>query len=124
MKPALLLLLASPLAHPCDWVSTVKVDPMTDAKVCYIQSPSARLTISAEPGRVLFLSGSEYRRNYLSLRIDDQPELFMSVPENTPRALKQIESGSRLRVRYRTIRGFVDGDAAICNLPDLIRSCR
>lgn len=131
MKAALaLLLLASP-AIACDWTVSEQIDPMTDAKVCTISSPSAKLGIRVKGSAVSFASPSRYRYDYLTVRVDDNPAILLSergrsteaFEDDARRLLGQIRSGQRIRVQYRDIDGTVNGDGEVCALPALIDAC-
>lgn len=131
MKAALVLLLAASPAIACDWQVSESVDPITDAKVCTITSPTVKLGISVRGDAVAFVSPSKYRYDYLTVRVDDLPATLLSDRARSTEAfeseardlLGQIRSGQRIRVQYRDIDGTVNGDGAICNLPDLIDAC-
>lgn len=131
MKSLLLLLVLSAPAAACDWKVSERVDPMTDQKVCTITSPSARLGLGVRGDQVTFVSSSKYRRDFLTIRVDDQEAILLSdrsrstgaAEDDARRVLAQIRAGSRIRVQYRDVDGQVNGDAAICDLPALIDAC-
>ncbi len=131
MKTALLLMLVASPALACDWSVSERTDPMTDAKVCTISSPSAKLGIRVKGAAVSFASPSRYRYDYLTVRVDDNPAILLSdrgrsteaFEDDARRLLRQIRSGQRIRVQYRDIDGTVDGDGEVCTLPALIDAC-
>lgn len=137
MKTALaLLLVVSPAAIACDWTVTKEVDQMTDAQTCQIHSPSARISLFVRGDNITFGTGSAYRngRDALSLRIDDNKAIILGrsrstwshfPPDSEParQAISEIRAGSRLRTSYLDYPESKEGDAAICNLPELIDSC-
>lgn len=136
MKAALaLLLLASP-AYACDWAVTESVDPMTDGKSCTISSASAKLTLHVYPEHIVFGSSSVYgqRGDSLQVRIDDNKAVVFGrsrstfssfAPDSEPArtAIEQIRTGERIRVSYLDYPASQAGEAAICNLPELIAAC-
>jgi hypothetical protein len=132
MKAAIALLLLTQPAVACDWAVSEKVDPMTDQKTCTITSPTVRLSIGVRGDVVTFVSSSRYRRDYLTIRVDDQPAMQLSergrstdaFEDDAREALAAIRSGQRIRVQYRDLDGTANGDGAICNLLDLISACR
>ena len=137
MKTALaLLLVVSPAAIACDWTVTKEVDQMTDAQTCQIHSPSARISLFVRGDNITFGTGSAYRRgrDALSVRVDDNKAITFGrsystksyfAPDSEParQAISEIRSGSRLRTRFSDYPDNQEGDAAICNLPELIDSC-
>ena len=131
MKAVLVLLLAASPAISCDWKVSERIDPMTDLRDCTITSASARLGIGVSGDRVQFVSASPYRFDYLTVRVDDNPAIRLpddgrSTTAFRPEArelLAQIRAGERIRVQYRDIDGTVNGDAMVCNLPELIDAC-
>lgn len=104
---------------------------MTDAPHCLIHSPSAHLGIGVHGRAVTFVSGSPYYRDFLTVRVDDRPAIALTRDNASTSAfqgyardlLTQILTGSRIRVQFRDEDGEVNGDAPICDLPQIIRSC-
>lgn len=135
MKAALaLLLLASPV-YACDWKLTESVDPMNDTSSCQISSGAAGISLFVTPQNVTFATPSAYRRSSLRVRIDDNEAItfgrhrstgayFAPDAEPAVTALRQIMSGQRIRTVYTDYPETFEGDAPICNLPELIRSCQ
>jgi hypothetical protein len=125
-------LLALALATTCDWKVIRETDPMTDKARCTIHSERARLYVGVHDGTVRLSTGSPYRLDYLTIRVDDREPITLSYADKVQGSqggpvktvLDQILEGVRIRVSYKGARGFVNGDAPICNLPELIRSCR
>lgn len=136
MKAVLLLVLVSlPAAAVCDWhILSDRKDPMTDQRICLIDSPSAKLGFGVYPDRVVFLTHSAYRyRDGLTVRVDDAHAVYMPddqratnpAPRNVANTIyPQILAGQRIRVSYRNYPYPAEGDAEICNLPALIQSCQ
>lgn len=124
-------LLSSP-AFACDWTLSEEVDPMTDERVCIITSASAKMGIGVVGEKVTFLTGSPYTEDYLQVRVDDREAVQMyedskstgAFKDNARRALAEIQTGKRLRTAYKDYPDHVTGDAPICNLPELIKSCQ
>lgn len=123
MKALALLLLAFP-AHACDWrITSDRIDPMTDKRECIITSPSAAISLGVLPDRVFFLSRSAYSHlDRLKVRIDDMPALL--ARDNSRELISQIETGQRIRTHFLDYPYSHSGDAPICELPALIRSCQ
>ena len=129
MNTILALVLAA--SNPaCDWEVDKRVDPMTDAAVCIVTSPSAKIAFTkrgTDPMGV-FVS-SAYRRHGLTVRVDDNPAVYLghnaydSGPKLRRDVLPQIENGSRLRVRFTDYPHTQMGEAPICNLPQLLAEC-
>lgn len=128
------MLFASPTLA-CDWqVVSDRADPMTDQRKCLIVSEAAKLRLSVSGRRVMFLSPSPYGvHDGLTVRVDDHAPIMLleksrhtEAYQNEPRRLlQQIMVGERVRTRYRDFPApAAEGDAPICNLPDLIRSCQ
>lgn len=121
------------VASACDWkIASDTVDPMSDERRCLISSTSAKIGIVVAGKRVLFVTTSAYKggRDHLTLRVDEQPAIILdpqrdistpTSPTNT--ALAQIRAGARLRTAYSDYPTNQQGEAAICNLPQLIDSC-
>ncbi len=114
----------------CDWSITTKTDQMTDVNRCFIHSESAKITIVADKERVMFLTGSAYRNDALQIRVDENPAIYLGEIHSTSEfkdkariAVRQIMEGSRLRTQFRDYPAGANGDAPICNLPELIRNC-
>lgn len=114
----------------CDWAVEKKADAMTDIDRCIINSPSAKIALAVDKQRVIFLTGSPYRNDSLQIRVDDSPALYLGDIHSTEAfkdrarvAVRQIMQGSRIRTRYSDYPVGKDGDAPICNLPQLIRDC-
>lgn len=136
MKAAACLLLLAAPAYACDWVSAESVDPMTDVKSCHIRSASAQLSVFVYPGHIVFGTSSAYRngRDALRVRIDDNEPLslgrgstysfFPPDSEGARSALDQIQTGQRIRVSFLDYPRSQNGEAAICNLAELIRACQ
>lgn len=130
MKAALLLLvlLSSP-AMACDWVLTRETDPMTDAVVCRVQSESAKIEFYRNGSdRPNVRTGSAYSYEGLRIRVDDFPYIYMG--ENAwdrqkalDALLPQLATGQRIRVSFRDYPEPGVGDAAVCNLIQLLASC-
>lgn len=131
MKAALVLLALSVPAHACDWKVAERVDPMTDQKTCTITSPTARIGLGVRGQEVTFVSMSPLRWDYLTLRVDDNPAIQLAQDARSTSAFKddarvvlsQILAGQRLRTSWRGYPNNVEGEAEICNLPELIRAC-
>jgi hypothetical protein len=125
-------LLALVLAAPCDWTVSRGTDPLTDKARCTIHSDRARLYVDVHDGTVRLSTGSPYRLDYLTVRVDDREPITPTYADKVQGSqggpvktvLDQILEGTRIRVSYKGARGFVNGDAPICTLPELIRSCR
>ena len=134
MKAAIMLFLIASPAMACDWhISTDRIDPMTDARMCIVRSDSAKLGIAVYPDHVTFLSGSAYRyHDGLSIRVDDAEPVSLpddgrstnAFVDDARTAYGQILAGKRIRTRFRDYPNFQEGDAPICDLPALIRSCQ
>lgn len=136
MKAAALLFLLSSQAIACDWTSIESVDPMTDVKSCHIRSPSAQLSVFVYPAHIVFGTNSVYRegRDALRVRIDENEALslgrgstysyFPPDSEGARTALEQIQTGERIRVSFLDYPRSQNGEAAICNLAELIRACQ
>jgi hypothetical protein len=132
MKTALVLFLAASPALAGDWQSADRIDPMTDAKVCTITSPSVKLGVAVRGPDVMFVSSSKLPYDYLTVRVDDNKAVMLgersrstgSYDSDARDLLGEIRAGKRLRVQYRDVDGTVDGDGEVCNLPALIDACR
>jgi len=135
MKAALALILAASPAYACDWTLTESVDPMDDSRKCQISSSAAGISLFVTPDHVTFGTPSAYRRESLRVRIDDNEAItfgrhrstgayFAPDAEPAVTALSQIMSGQRIRTVYTDYPKTFEGDAPICNLPELIRSCQ
>lgn len=135
MKYALVLLLTVSPAYACDWViASDRVDPMSDQRTCLVASPSAKMALSVSGSRITFLSPSPYGiHDGLTVRVDDNEPIMLleksrhtEAYEDEPRTLFwQLLSGQRVRTRYRDFPApAAEGDAPICNLMELVRSCQ
>lgn len=133
MKVAMLLFLAASPALSCDWtIISDRTDPMTDQRVCLIQSPSAKIAIGVRGQEITLVTTSAYSaRDGLQIRVDDGPPILITrkgrstqafVPD-TRNAIAAIKAGSRIRTSYRDYPHNKEGDAPICSLPSLIQSC-
>lgn len=137
MKPyaAALALLSLP-ASACDWQVTEMVSPMNDGRACHIRSDAANLSLFVYPTHITFGTGSAYRnRSTLHVRIDDNPAIVFGRNRSTSShfppdsqagrdVIEQIQTGQRIRVSFSDYPEHGTGDAAICNLPELIRACQ
>jgi hypothetical protein len=123
-----LLLLAQP-AMACDWVTSTSIDPMTDAVMCKVTSPSAKVTFyrngSDRPNVVV---ASAYSEPGIQIRVDDNEAVWMGSnayarKRALDQLLPQIESGQRIRVKFSDYPSSQHGDAPICDLPKLLADC-
>lgn len=125
---ALVLVLSAP-AYACDWKVSKRVDPMTDQVICTVSSQAAKVSFFRRGAdRPNVVAGSAYSREGLTIRVDDNPAIHMG--ENAydrQRALDvllpQLEKGQRIRTQYRDYPVSQEGDAPICNLPQLLAEC-
>ncbi|WP_202844783.1 hypothetical protein [Luteimonas saliphila] len=135
MKAALALLLIASQAYACDWKLTESVDPMDDTRSCQISSGAAGISLFVTPDHVTFGTPSVYRNGTLRIRVDDNESIvfgrhrstgayFSGDAEPAVTALSQIMTGQRIRTVYTDYPKTFEGDAPICNLPELIRSCQ
>jgi hypothetical protein len=125
VKLLALLLLPFP-ALACDWTVRQSVDPMTDARVCWVDSRAAEISFyvrGADRPRVI--TGSAYSRPAVTVRIDDNPPIRMhsDVTGALDALLPQLQTGTRIRTLVEDYPVWREGDAAICNLPALLASC-
>lgn len=118
-------------AAECDWkVVSDTVDPINDQRVCIIRSDAAGIALAARDDGITFLTGSAYSRDYLELRVDENPSIRLgdsrstkSYGDHARRAVTEIRKGQRLRTSYRDYPSDKAGDAPICNLPALLDAC-
>ncbi len=129
MKTLALLLLALPLAsHACDWkVTRDRTNPMTDKRECTILSPSARIGFSVQGDLVIIAAASKSYLPDLTVRVDDNAPIYLAGRDEgaaVKQVLQQIQSGHRIRTSYRDYPSDREGEAEVCNLPQLIASCQ
>lgn len=132
MRIALISLLFAALsanAGACDWTVTKKVDPMTDKVICRVSSPSAKISFyryGTDKPKVVFASA--YRDPWLDIRLDDNPAISIS-PKSPERqrslelVLAQLQTAKRIRTSFQDYPNNQEGDAPVCNLPQLIEDC-
>ena len=126
MKAALALLLIASPAIACDWKLERKTDPMTDVVTCWVYSPSAKVSFykhGSDPPNVA--TSSAYRRDGLTIRIDDNPAIRMgedgySRPRALAELLPQLQTGKRIRTQFLDYPASQNGDAAVCNIVELL----
>lgn len=119
-----LFLLASALT--CDWQAGVETDPMTDTRICWVRSDAASVAFYVRgDDRPRVVAGSAYSRPAVTIRIDDNPPIRMGrdVTRSLDALLPQIQTGTRIRTLVEDYPVWREGDAAICNLPELLAAC-
>lgn len=122
------LMLATP-AYACDWEVSKQPDPMSDKVTCTVSSEAANIAFYRYGSdRPNVATHSAYSRDGLKIRIDDRPAILMgnnagSRQKALAALLPQIETGQRIRVSFMDYPTSQSGDAPICNLPALLRSC-
>lgn len=126
MKAFLLLMLQATATQPaCDWVLSTRIDPMTDKKLCVVSSPTAKISFyKSGSDRPRPVTSSPYQKAGLNIRIDDNQAIsFYDVTRALDQLLLQLETGTRIRTSFRDYPSNQAGDAAICTLPALLKSC-
>ena len=129
MKAALALLLAASPAIACDWQTKVETDPMTDERVCWVSSASAEISFVVRgTDRPNISAGSAYPRPSVTVRVDDNDAVRMgnngwTRTKALDALLPQIQTGTRIRTVVEDYPTWRNGDAPICNLPELLATC-
>lgn len=129
MKALLLLALAVTPAMACDWEVSKRTDPMTDVVTCSVMSLSGKIAFYRHgTDRANVVVDSAYSDSGLMLRVDDNEPVRMGRNAyDRGRALDtilpQLQTGQRLRVRFRDYPHWQEGEVEICNLPELLESC-
>lgn len=125
---AILALAAMP-AIACDWQVSKQADGMTDKVVCKVYSPSAKVEFYRNGNdRPNVAIASAYTHPAFYLRVDDNEQVSMgdnawARQKALDAILPQLATGQRLRVRFGDYPDWQEGEAAICNLPELLREC-
>lgn len=130
MRAAIALLFLAPAAYACDWQVTRTVDSMTDTPTCTVRSDAAKVSFYIRgKDRPNVSVSSPYRATGLTIRIDDNPAVRMgdnaySRQKALDALLPQLQAGKRIRTSFRDYPNHQEGDAPVCNLPQLLAECR
>lgn len=129
MKALVLLLAVSGPAIACDWEVSKRTDSMTDATICTVSSAQAKIAFYRHgTDRPNVIATSAYPRPYITIRVDDNEAVRMgrdgwARTRALDALLPQLETGQRIRVRVQDYPEWMEGDALICDLPELLSSC-